>query len=311
MAELPFHDRTDFDDADRGLIAELDPGVITNEAGRVVWDVDAYDFLDADCPDTAHPSLWRQGQLCARQGLFEVVPGLFQIRGFDLSNMTLVEGDEGVIVIDPLISTESAAAGLALYREHRGHRPVSAVIYTHSHIDHFGGVRGVVTEEVPILAPVGFLEHAVAENVYAGTAMSRRAQLMYASELEKGPAGQIGAGLGQTTSAGSISLLPPTVDIGHTGAGGRARRGAHRVPDDAGHRGTGRDELPVPRPVGPVHGRERHPQPAQPADAARGAGARPAEPGRATWARPSTCSPTAPTWPSPRTTGRPGAATAW
>src|SRR3954468_15978549 len=110
--ELPFQDRQDFEDADRGLIDKLDPGVITDANGRVVWDNDAYGFLEDDCPPTAHPSLWRQGQLVSRQGLFEVVPGIYQVRGFDLSNMTVIEGDNGVIVIDPLISTECAAAAL-------------------------------------------------------------------------------------------------------------------------------------------------------------------------------------------------------
>jgi alkyl sulfatase BDS1-like metallo-beta-lactamase superfamily hydrolase len=214
---LPFDDRQDFDDAGRGLIDTLDPGVIKASDGRIVWDSDAYAFLDGECPATAHPSLWRHSQLCARQGLFEVTPGIYQVRGFDISNMTLVEGDRGVIVIDPLISTECAAAALAIYRKHRGERPVSAVIYTHSHADHFGGVRGVVSEDVPILAPEGFLEHAVAENVYAGTAMARRSVYMYGPLLEKGPSGQIGTGLGLTTSTGTVSLLPPTVDITRTG----------------------------------------------------------------------------------------------
>ncbi len=215
--EFPFHDRQDFEDADRGLIGKLEPAVIAGESGGVVWDNDAYAFLAEDCPPTAHPSLWRQGQLTARQGLFEVVPGIYQVRGLDLSNMTLVEGREGVVVIDPLVSTECAAAALALYRKHRGERAVTAVIYTHSHIDHFGGVRGVVTDDVPIVAPEGFLQHAVAENVYAGTAMSRRAVFMYGPALEKGPAGQIGTGLGMTNSTGTISLIPPTLDITETG----------------------------------------------------------------------------------------------
>ena len=180
MTELPFEDRADFDDADRGLIGSLDPCVVKDASGRVVWDNDAFSFLAGDCPDVANPSLWRQSQLCARQGLFEVTDGIYQVRGLDLSNMTIVEGDRGVIVIDPLISTETAAAALALYRRHRGDRPVTGVIYTHSHGDHFGGVRGVVTQEdVPILAPAGFLEHAVEENVYAGGAMNRRAVYMY------------------------------------------------------------------------------------------------------------------------------------
>jgi alkyl sulfatase BDS1-like metallo-beta-lactamase superfamily hydrolase len=217
---LPFEDRGDFADADRGLIGSLDPGVVKDASGRVVWDNDAFAFLREDCPETASPSLWRQSQLCARQGLFEVTEGIYQVRGLDLSNMTIVEGDRGVIVIDPLISTETAAAALALYRQHRGDRPVTGVIYTHSHGDHFGGVRGVVTGvdgKVPILAPAGFLEHAVEENVYAGGAMNRRAVYMYGAELAKTPEGQIGAGLGMTTSTGTVSLIPPTADITRTG----------------------------------------------------------------------------------------------
>jgi alkyl sulfatase BDS1-like metallo-beta-lactamase superfamily hydrolase len=212
-----FTDRADFDDAERGFLGSMVPGVVRADDGRVVWDNDAYAFLDGDCPDTANPSLWRQSQLCAKQGLFEVTDGIYQVRGLDLSNMTLVEGDEGVIVIDPLISKETAAAALALYRDHRGDRPVTAVIYTHAHVDHFGGVHGVHRDGVPIVAAHGFVESAVAENVYAGGAMSRRAEYMYGAKLAKGPAGQIGTGLGQTTSLGSIGLIPPTLEITHTG----------------------------------------------------------------------------------------------
>ena len=217
--QASFEDRTDFENAGRGLIATLTPGVIKAQDGRVVWDADAYRFLDGDCPGTASPSLWRQGQLCARQGLFEVTDGIYQVRGLDLSNISFIEGDTGVIVIDPLISTECAAAALGLYREHRGERPVTAVIYTHSHGDHFDGVRGILPQDadVPIIAPSGFLEHAVSENVYAGTAMTRRAVYMYGAEVPKGPGGQIGAGLGMTASTGTISLIPPTLDITRTG----------------------------------------------------------------------------------------------
>ncbi len=211
-------DTADFEDARRGFIAALEPGVVHDADNAVVWDNDSYGFLDDDCPPSVHASLWRQSRLCAIQGLFEVTPGIHQVRGLDLSNMTLIEGDEGVIVIDPLVSTETAAAALALYREHRGDRPVTAVIYTHSHIDHFGGVKGVTAEgECPILAPEGFLAHAVAENVYAGTAMSRRASYMYGQLLPRGPEGQVGCGLGQATSSGTVSLLAPTVDVTHTG----------------------------------------------------------------------------------------------
>ena len=159
----------------------------------------------------------------ARQGLYEVVPGIYQVRGIDLSNITFVEGDTGVIVIDPLISTETAAAALGLYRAHRGDREVRAVIFTHSHVDHFGGVFGVAGAEdaasgvVEIIAPEGFVEHAVAENVYAGTAMGRRAGYMYGAALARGPQGQVGAGLGQTTSSGEVGLIVPTTYIRATG----------------------------------------------------------------------------------------------
>ena len=220
---LPFDDTEDFDDARRGRIGSLSDPLIRATDGRVVWDSGAYAFLDADCPQTVNPSLWRQGQLASIHGLFEVTEGIYQVRGLDLSIMTIVEGDAGVLVIDPLISTECAAAALALYREHRGERPVTGVLYTHSHVDHFGGVSGVVSGEdvasgrVPVLAPLGFLEHAVSENVYAGGAMTRRATFMYGALLPKGPAGQVGAGLGQTTSTGTVSLIPPTVDIERTG----------------------------------------------------------------------------------------------
>jgi alkyl sulfatase BDS1-like metallo-beta-lactamase superfamily hydrolase len=220
MAVLPsFDDTTDFENAERGFVAALSPGVVKDARGRVVWDSDAYRFLDGPSPETANPSLWRQGQLCAKQGLFQVTDGIYQVRGLDLSNISFIEGDAGVIVIDPLISTECAAAALRLYREHRGDRTVTAVIYTHSHGDHFGGVRGVVPDgaSIPVIAPAGFLEHAVSENVYAGTAMTRRAVYMYGAEVPKGPAGQIGAGLGLTTSTGTISLIPPTLDITRTG----------------------------------------------------------------------------------------------
>lgn len=212
-------DRTDFEDADRGFVGALEPAVVTAADGRVVWDNDQYAFLDGACPDTASPSLWRQGQLCAKQGLYEVTGGIYQVRGLDLSNMSLVEGDRGVIVIDPLISTEVAAAALALYRRHRGDRPVTGVIYTHSHGDHFGGVAGVIgrDDDVPILAPAGFLAHAVSENVYAGTAMTRRATFMYGLGLPRAADGQIGCGLGMVTSTGTVSLIPPTVDVTETG----------------------------------------------------------------------------------------------
>jgi alkyl sulfatase BDS1-like metallo-beta-lactamase superfamily hydrolase len=224
LKNLPFHDTADFEDTDRGFLAAQQPCVIKAADGRVVWDNDVYSFLTGDAPTSVHPSLWRQSTLNARQGLYEVVEGIYQVRGFDLSNISFVEGDTGVIVIDPLISTEVAAAALQLYREHRGgDRPVVAVIYTHSHGDHFGGVFGVTSQaevdagKVAVLAPDGFVEHAVQENVYAGTAMTRRATYMYGTLLARGPQGQVGCGLGQNTSTGEVAMIVPTVDIRETG----------------------------------------------------------------------------------------------
>ncbi|MDA3628362.1 MBL fold metallo-hydrolase [Saccharopolyspora sp. WRP15-2] len=221
--ELDWDDDTDRQNATRGLLGRLDPCVIRDASGRVVWDIERWSFLAEDCPGTAHPGLWRQGRLNALDGLFEVVPGVYQIRGFDVSNMTLVEGDSGVVVVDPLISEECSAAGLALYRSHRGPRPVTGVVYTHSHADHFAGVGGVVdradvaAERVPVLAPAGFMEHAVGENVFAGPAMLARARYMYGSRLPAGPGGAIGFGLGQGTSTGRTGLIAPTGSITRTG----------------------------------------------------------------------------------------------
>ncbi|MEV0773503.1 alkyl/aryl-sulfatase [Nocardia salmonicida] len=217
---LDYDDRTDFENADRGFIKTLTPMRISKADGTVVFDTSGYGFLDGPCPETVDPSLFRQAQLCVKNGLFEVVEGIYQIRGFDISNMPLVEGDTGVIVIDPLISAECAAAGLALYRQERGDRPVTGVIYTHSHADHFGGVDGVLPDgrgEVPVLAPAGFMAEAVSENVYAGVAMTRRGTYMYGLGMTSGPEGQCGTGLGIQTSHGTVGLIPPTVDITHTG----------------------------------------------------------------------------------------------
>lgn len=223
LTSLPFGDTRDFEDTDRGFIAALEPCVVRSADGTVVWDNDAYAFLAGEAPTSVRPSLWRQSQLCAKQGLYEVVPGIYQVRGLDISNISFIEGDTGVIVIDPLISTEVAAAAFGLYREHRGDRPVVAVIYTHSHGDHFGGVLGVTSQadvdagKVAVLAPEGFVEHAVQENVYAGTAMTRRATYMYGTQLDRGPQGQVGCGLGQNTSTGEVALIVPTIDIRRTG----------------------------------------------------------------------------------------------
>ena len=214
-------DERDFADARLGLIAEYSGEPILDAEGRAVWDPSRYAFVEGDPPDTVDPSLWRQTRLLRIAGLFEVCEGIYQLRGFDLSNMHVVEGEEGVVVVDPLITTETAAAAMSLYREHRGDRPITGLIYTHSHIDHFGGAKGLfpdgVPEGLPVLAPAGFVEEAVGENVFCGPAMARRAAYMYAAALEPGPEGQMGAGLRLTTSTGTISLIRPTDEIASTG----------------------------------------------------------------------------------------------
>ncbi len=223
---LPFASKEDLEDATRGFIAPLpDNGVINNEKGQPVWDMRKFQFiLDQEkAPDTVNPSLWRQSRLVMQGGLFKVVDGLYQVRNADLSNLTIYEGKTGVILADPLISAETAKAALELYYQHRPRKPVVAVVFSHSHVDHYGGVRGVVSEEdvkagkVKIIAPIGFLEAAVAENVLAGNAMSRRATYMYGNLLPPSPVGQVGAGLGTTTSNGTITLIPPTDHITKTG----------------------------------------------------------------------------------------------
>lgn len=214
-----FADREDFENASRGFIGSLKPCIIRAN-GRVVWNNDQYSFLEDDCPETANPKLWRQAQLSYKQGLFKVIEGIYQVRGLDLSNMTLVEGRVGVVVIDPLISAECAAAALALYRRHRGKRPVTGLIYSHSHVDHFGGARGVLPSDgpsIPIIAPEHFMDEAISENIFAGPAMRRRAAYMFGGRLAKGPEGQIGSGLGLTSSSGTSDLIPPNTYIRHTG----------------------------------------------------------------------------------------------
>lgn len=223
VESLPFSDRDDEADAERGFLGTLDDPVVRDGSGAAVWDAGSYDFVTGAAPDTVNPSLWRQSALVAKHGLFEVVEGIYQVRGLDLSVMSFLETDSGVIAVDPLISRETAAAALGLYRRHRGERPIVAVIFSHSHIDHFGGVLGIVDHaeveagRIPVLAPAGFLGHAISENVYAGTAMGRRAGYMYGAALGRGPAGQVGAGLGQTTSTGAPGILVPTLEVAETG----------------------------------------------------------------------------------------------
>ncbi|MBO6542431.1 MAG: MBL fold metallo-hydrolase [Alphaproteobacteria bacterium] len=222
IQQLPEDTGEDFELAHKGFIGTIPDAKVLNEAGHAVWDMSRFDFIKGDAPDTVNPSLWRQAKLNAIHGLFKVTDRLYQVRNFDLSNITFIEGDTGYIVIDPLISAEPAAAALALMRQHRGDKPVTAVIYTHSHVDHYGGIKGVLSDEdisngLQIIAPEGFLQAAVSENVLAGNAMSRRATYMYGSMLPPGPKGHVDAGLGKTVSIGKVSLVPPTKSICETG----------------------------------------------------------------------------------------------
>lgn len=224
---LPFNDKQDFEDARRGFIAKPDTLTIKDDKGNVVWDLEQYKTyigLDKTAPDTVNPSLWRNAQLNMEYGLFKVTDKIYQIRGFDLSNITFIQGDKGWIVFDPLISPQTAKAALAFINKTLGERPVSAVVYSHSHVDHYGGAAGLFNSPdevkkngVQIIAPEGFTEHAVSENVIAGNAMARRAVYMYGALLPRNAQGGVNGGLGQTTSTGVPSLLLPTRFITKTG----------------------------------------------------------------------------------------------
>ena len=218
---LPFDDQRDFEESRRGFIAEPDSRQILAANGRVVWDMTRYDFLLEDTDfDSIHPSLQRQATLNMNFGLYEVVPDfIYQVRGFDLANMTIVRGESGWVLFDVLLTSQTAAAALRLVNEQLGELPVRAVVYSHSHIDHFGGVRGVISEQdaqsgvVQIIAPSGFMEEAIAENVYAGNAMSRRAGLQYGRGIPSGPFGQVDSAIGKALAAGTTGLIAPTLVI--------------------------------------------------------------------------------------------------
>ncbi|MBU6372570.1 MAG: MBL fold metallo-hydrolase [Alphaproteobacteria bacterium] len=222
-AQLNWADKEEEDFATRGFVAAWPEPQIKTADGRVAWDFSAFDTVKGAAPDTANPSLWRHAQLIAKAGLYKVTDRVYQIRGFDVSVMTIIVGDGGLILVDPLTTAEVAKAGLALARKTVGDAPVKAVIYTHSHADHFGGVRGVVDQadvdagKVTILAPEGFLEHAVGENVIAGNAMSRRATYQFGRGLTRGPTQSLGSGIGPAVSSGTLTLIPPTDLIGKTG----------------------------------------------------------------------------------------------
>lgn len=224
-AVMPFDDPGDLDRATRGLIATHETGTLEYD-GRVVWETASYDFMrgDAPAPDTVHPGLWRQGQLNNIHGLFEVADGVWQARGYDLSNITFLDTDDGWLIIDPLTTAGTAAGCLELANRTLGERPVSAVIYTHSHIDHYGGVLGVTTPDavaegdVRVIAPDGFMREVVNENVIAGPMMGRRAMFQFGPLLPIGPQGQVDAGLGKRTPSGPAGLIAPTEIVTETGA---------------------------------------------------------------------------------------------
>ena len=223
----PFEDTLSFEDAQRGFIAPLlNNGHIEKAEGGSIWDLGSFSSFINDstkAPLTVNPSLWRQSQLLMSTGLFEVVPGIYQVRGLDLANMTIIEGDSGITVYDPLFSAETAKSAIDLYSLHRGKKRVMAVVYSHSHADHFGGMMGVVSEmdlkkgKVKIYAPAGFVESAISENVYAGNAMGRRASYMYGNLLDKDPKGLVGSGLGISLSSGYFTLIAPNEIISGTG----------------------------------------------------------------------------------------------
>ncbi|MEK7687303.1 MAG: MBL fold metallo-hydrolase, partial [Pseudomonadota bacterium] len=219
-APLPFSDVGDFEAAKKGLIAPVPDGMVRTASGTVLWNLGEYAFIDGElAPNTVNPSLWRMARLNMANGLFMVTDRLYQLRGFDIANMTVIEGDSGLILIDPLTTAEVSRAALEHYFTHRPKRPVVAVIYTHSHIDHYGGVRGVIDEadvkagKVTVIAPAGFMEAVSGENVLAGLPMMRRAQFQFGSMLPRGPRGQVDAGLGKGVARGTPGLIAPARTI--------------------------------------------------------------------------------------------------
>jgi alkyl sulfatase BDS1-like metallo-beta-lactamase superfamily hydrolase len=216
-ARLPFSDVRDFEAARRGLIAPVPDGVVRTGSGTVLWNLAEYGFINGElAPATVNPSLWRMARLNLANGLFKVTDRLYQLRGFDLANMTVIEGERGLILIDPLTTAEAARAAFGLYCAHRPKKPVVAVIYTHSHADHYGGVRGVIDEadvkagKIAVIAPNGFMEAVGGENVLAGLPMIRRAQFQFGHLLPRGPRGQVDAGLGKGAARGTPGLIAPT-----------------------------------------------------------------------------------------------------
>ena len=229
--KLDFSDRREFANAERGWLDNAEGRIIDGDDNRSVWDLQSYGDLNRDAPDTVNPSLWRNTQLNAKAGLFEVCDGIYQVRGFDMANTTFIRTDHGWIVFDVLMCKENMKAAKELMENRFGPLDIKAVLYSHSHVDHFGGVEGVITREqvadaklslkkqlasgkTLVLAPAGFLKHAISENVYAGIAMARRAQFQYGTVLDKGEKGALSVGIGMGQSTGTVGLIAPTYEIG-------------------------------------------------------------------------------------------------
>ncbi|OUS40352.1 alkyl/aryl-sulfatase, partial [Oleispira antarctica] len=229
IANRPFSNQADFEDAKRGLIAQDESLVTLDQNGKSVWDMPAYDFIkykgaNGDAPASVNPSLWRQESLNNLHGLYKVKDGIYQLRGYDLANMSIIEGDKGWILVDPLTAKETADKALKFAQKHLGTKPITAVIYTHSHIDHFGGIEGILAnmteqeqKDLRIIAPEGFMEEATSENIIAGMAMGRRASYMYGRSLARSERGHVGTGLGKGPAFGRFALLQPTELVGETG----------------------------------------------------------------------------------------------
>ena len=229
--KLDFSDRREFANAERGWLDNAEGRIIDGDDNRSAWDLQSYGDLNRDAPDTVNPSLWRNTQLNAKAGLFEVCDGIYQVRGFDMANTTFIRTDHGWIVFDVLMCKENMKAAKELMENRFGPLDIKAVLYSHSHVDHFGGVEGIITREqvadaklslkkqlasgkTLVLAPAGFLKHAISENVYAGIAMARRAQFQYGTVLDKGEKGALSVGIGMGQSTGTVALIAPTYEIG-------------------------------------------------------------------------------------------------
>tara|TARA_R110001592_G_scaffold23259_4_gene91362 strand:+ start:4401 stop:6401 length:2001 start_codon:yes stop_codon:yes gene_type:complete len=223
LQELPFADEQDFIEAQRGLIASDDSLTVRGKGDKIIWDQPAYNFISGEAPDSVNPSLWRQAKLNNIHGLFKVTDGVYQLRGFDLANMTIIQGSSGWIVVDPLTTAETAARAVEFARQHLGDSAISAILFTHSHIDHFGGALGALSAaqtkaaDIRVIAPAGFMDESISENVLAGPTMNRRAEYMYGMPLPRTPRGHVDSGLGKEPGIGTVGILTPTDLVDHTG----------------------------------------------------------------------------------------------